>query len=72
MRLREDQLTSGWEKRIDLHTDTFWISAIFALVLGIGFIIAGWRAKLVWLVIMGVLLSIASVAYLTAVSLGIK
>jgi hypothetical protein len=72
VRIKEDQLGAGWEKRIELHDSTFEYTAIFSLLLGIGFAVAGWRARLYWLVAMGIVLIIASTLYLVALALGIK
>lgn len=40
-------------------------AAVFGLMLGIGFVIAGLRGKQYWLVIWGAGLVLASIAYLT-------
>ena len=44
--------------------DIFTGAAVFGLLIGIGFVIAGWRGKQYWLSIWGGGLSIASIAYL--------
>ena len=39
-------------------------TAVFGLLIGVGFVIAGWRGRQYWLVIWGGGLALASLAYL--------
>lgn len=50
---------------------TFTGAGIYGLVLGLGFGIAGFRARQNWLLLWGALLVIASAAYLLAPALGL-
>jgi hypothetical protein len=45
-------------------------TAVFGLLTGIGFVVAGLRGRQSWLAVWGAGLAIASVAYLAAVALG--
>lgn len=47
-----------------LTQDIFIGATIFGLLLGIGFVIAGWRGKQYWLAIWGGGLALCSIAYL--------
>ena len=53
------------ETGADLLTENLQTgAAVFGLVVAIGFVYAGWRAKQYWLVAWGAGLVIASIAYL--------
>ena len=45
-------------------------SAVFGLLLGVGFVIAGLRGRQLWLAVWGGMLVVASIAYLGAVLMG--
>jgi len=54
-------------------TDNMTIgTAVFGLLLGAGFVVAGIRGRQLWLAIWGGGLVVASVAYLAAVALGYR
>ena len=57
---------------VSLHTETFIGTAIFALLLGIGFVFAGIKGRQWWIVFWGSTLILASIAYLIAVALGFR
>ena len=45
-------------------------SALLGLIMGIGFVVAGWRGKQFWLLSWGAGLVVASILYLTAEYMG--
>ncbi len=47
-----------------LTQDIFIGATIFGLLLGTGFVVAGWRGKQYWLAIWGAGLALCSIAYL--------
>ena len=52
-----------------VHDGMLTVTVVVGLLIGVGFVIAGWRARQYWLAFWGSGLVIASVAYLIYVGL---
>jgi hypothetical protein len=50
--------------------DILAFTAVYGLVLGVGFLVFGWRRKELWMTFWGGLLGLGSVAYIGAVLIG--
>ena len=57
---------------VSLHDEMFIGTAVFTLLTGIGFIVAGKRGKQFWIAFWGATMVVASISYLTALALGYR